>query len=1094
MGFTPVNTLSTAQAATPSAVDPYGPRPQKCPRIAFAGKEGTAPLDGLTPSVGDNGRATTEERKAVGVKKTASRRYVQPLFGTLDRGPAKEKEPRSCLPHLHPAPTISPSKEDFENLEALVASIEKTGREYGIVKVRWVKSTFSRCQFNWNNVPFRLERQMINIAPELEVDLQEKFSKVLQTLLDASATPTALPPCIYEDREVNLYMFHRAVYGRGGFAMIGRLQLWTTVFEDIDVAPVVIRRMGQQLKSYYLRYIMPLDRLLEDNKIPSEMLRRPLAIRLAEPSQNVPPDTIVLPHNIWIGPVDLLLKNQLYTEPLSSPCRASPFLNSTLRQRKTNDWTLNESERQFWELAQTGTAVHYRAKLSQDPSTLPELRFRGDSSERGPESDDSTLKVYNLAYSPWSFFNYMSEDILYDVPQAAVGSPHTCSPWSVSPHPAIQTSLIHYGAPRTWYAVPESAKSQAQSLLHGNLDDPSQLAARGVPVYFIDQHPGEIVFIFPGALTASFEHGGNIVETGFFWPLWFGLNSLPADICSERMIYEIATRAPIPQFSSMRHQIESLHKDLNAGWSQAISLGLDIERHDGKTVVRTASQELRYFFWVQHDSMAYNVSDYSERELKGGRLVAHPQYENMMKQLEERLVLPDYSAIQLLANGRWQIAEFTEAVRTSSIASLRAIAAQLNAKYPQGTDGLKTFSLQRYDDPNKLVREHLMGMPVDIEVERHLNDDILQKLGAVTHGVAAILSVLKKGSVDLDESRAQVANLLEISSSETLCGWAVHYVTFLTRLKAIVEWAAAVNKIFAQHASTSEFELNEVRLLQRSIPDRRLCLTGKGETIRKIIDANQYLLDWRTNLLRSNRNVDNFTRQELEKARDLLAITPLEPHERAEIRTAVQAGEQVLLTGQPDPLKRPRASSALHLIHFSGTLYAAFAELHRWMSENGFVRHLLETAKTQPGRALDIAQRLGPLLHFKVVPDEIPQIVAFMQMQFSRGANMPQDATQYGTGQVAPLDLPQHTSSQPRVPLNYAPQYAYAQQPQNQLQAQFQPQAPQVTIHTPQHTQQPQPQPPQPQPQPQPLQHLQVPLPERIEGRAPENYNIRPQQ
>ncbi|XP_037070415.1 LOW QUALITY PROTEIN: probable lysine-specific demethylase 4B, partial [Pollicipes pollicipes] len=115
----------------------------------------------------------------------------------------------------------------------------------------------------------------------------------------------------------------------------------------------------------------------------------------------------------------------------------------------------------------------------------------------------------------------------------------TTFPWHTEDMDLYSINYLHYGAPKSWYAVPPAhghqlehvAASQFPSveagrcnafLLHKSfLLSPQVLKRHGVPVNKITQEQGDIMITFPYGYHSGYNHGFNCAEsTNFASPRW----------------------------------------------------------------------------------------------------------------------------------------------------------------------------------------------------------------------------------------------------------------------------------------------------------------------------------------------------------------------------------------------------------------------------------------------------------------------------------------------------------------------------------------------------------------------------------------------
>ncbi|KAJ2842084.1 hypothetical protein IWW36_006039, partial [Coemansia brasiliensis] len=102
--------------------------------------------------------------------------------------------------------------------------------------------------------------------------------------------------------------------------------------------------------------------------------------------------------------------------------------------------------------------------------------------------------------------------------------------WHVEDMDLYSINYIHFGEPKSWYAIPIDARSRfemsmqnvfandykncAQFLRHKSfLLSPRFLAAQGIPFNRVVQRAGEIILTFPLGYHAGFNHGFNCAES-----------------------------------------------------------------------------------------------------------------------------------------------------------------------------------------------------------------------------------------------------------------------------------------------------------------------------------------------------------------------------------------------------------------------------------------------------------------------------------------------------------------------------------------------------------------------------------------------------
>jgi histone demethylase JARID1 len=121
-------------------------------------------------------------------------------------------------------------------------------------------------------------------------------------------------------------------------------------------------------------------------------------------------------------------------------------------------------------------------------------------------------------------------------PWFSIGMCFSAFSWHTEDQYAYSIDYMHFGDTKTWYGVPgaDAEKLEAAmkkmapetlNLLSGRLVDtspmlnPRALLKENVPVYAIDQGPGEFVLTFPKAYHSGFNHGVGINQMVQVLPL-----------------------------------------------------------------------------------------------------------------------------------------------------------------------------------------------------------------------------------------------------------------------------------------------------------------------------------------------------------------------------------------------------------------------------------------------------------------------------------------------------------------------------------------------------------------------------------------------
>jgi len=184
------------------------------------------------------------------------------------------------------------------------------------------------------------------------------------------------------------------------------------------------------------------------------------------------------------------------------------------------------------------------------PGETPKVKIEGASAEKLKQCTESLWNLNNIARANGdqvSMLAALKEDIVgVTTPCLEIGSTFSSTTWRREDHQLYSITYNHWGAAKTWYTVPASAAEQLENCFKNLMPDvfednpdalkrlftmlsPNALMAAGVPVYTLEQYPGEYVVTYPGAYYATFNCGLNCTESVNFAPpdwLAFGLESV----------------------------------------------------------------------------------------------------------------------------------------------------------------------------------------------------------------------------------------------------------------------------------------------------------------------------------------------------------------------------------------------------------------------------------------------------------------------------------------------------------------------------------------------------------------------------------------
>lgn len=173
------------------------------------------------------------------------------------------------------------------------------------------------------------------------------------------------------------------------------------------------------------------------------------------------------------------------------------------------------------------------------PRMMKKNEFDGTA---GWKLSNSPWNLQLIARSPGSLTRFMLDDIPgVTSPMIYIGMLFSWFAWHVEDHELHSLNFLHFGSPKTWYAVPAHHALPFEELIRakaygGNLDhlaslsllgektnllSPDVVISTGIPCCRLVQNPGEFVVTFPRAYHIGFSHGFNCGEAANFGtPQW----------------------------------------------------------------------------------------------------------------------------------------------------------------------------------------------------------------------------------------------------------------------------------------------------------------------------------------------------------------------------------------------------------------------------------------------------------------------------------------------------------------------------------------------------------------------------------------------
>ncbi|XP_058834810.1 probable lysine-specific demethylase 4A [Topomyia yanbarensis] len=188
---------------------------------------------------------------------------------------------------------------------------------------------------------------------------------------------------------------------------------------------------------------------------------------------------------------------------------------------------------------------------------------------------DTDVKVWNIN-SLGTILDYVNAD--YNISIAGVNTAYlyfgmwkTTFAWHTEDMDLYSINYLHFGAPKTWYAIPPEHGKKLEKLAERffpanyqeckaflrhkmTLISTQVLKQNGIPFNKITQEPGEIMITFPYGYHAGFNHGFNCAEsTNFATERWIEYGKR-ASVCNCRPdMVKISMETFVRRFQSERY-------------------------------------------------------------------------------------------------------------------------------------------------------------------------------------------------------------------------------------------------------------------------------------------------------------------------------------------------------------------------------------------------------------------------------------------------------------------------------------------------------------------------------------------------------------
>ncbi|KAB0791426.1 hypothetical protein PPYR_03226 [Photinus pyralis] len=157
----------------------------------------------------------------------------------------------------------------------------------------------------------------------------------------------------------------------------------------------------------------------------------------------------------------------------------------------------------------------------------------------------------------------------------------TTFPWHTEDMDLYSINYLHFGAPKTWYAIPPEHGRRLERLANGffpssyqtcqaflrhkmTLISPQILKQYSIPYNKITQEQGEIMITFPYGYHAGFNHGFNCAEsTNFACPRWVEYGKRASQCTCSKDMVKISMDTFVKRFQPDRYE----------KWLQGVDIG-----------------------------------------------------------------------------------------------------------------------------------------------------------------------------------------------------------------------------------------------------------------------------------------------------------------------------------------------------------------------------------------------------------------------------------------------------------------------------------------------------------------------------------------
>ncbi|KAI7869770.1 PLU-1-like protein-domain-containing protein [Spinellus fusiger] len=477
---------------------------------------------------------------------------------------------------LTEAPTFYPTALEFADPMKYIASIQKEGEKYGIIKIVPPAGYSPGFKLNKETFRFRTRLQKLN-SMEGETRANVNYLEQLSNYHISAGTPIHKIPQL-DKRPIDLFKLKKQVAREGGYHTVTSRKKWAEIGRSMDYNRKECTSMSNALKSAYYRFILPYENWLSSYKSGQIELPTP-RLSFTEPSMPRM-KRVALKETVYTMSYDKEEEEEDDEDDLCQVCHEGEEEGDRVVCEGCGDWhcikcltaaggdygfedgdeyslsafqdkckqfkhqwfskkeqirpdsTVSEEdcEDEFWRLVENPhetCQVEYGADLhsTQHGSALGDLQ------------DPWNLNV--IPALPKSLFSHIQADISgMMVPWLYIGMCFSAFCWHNEDHYTYSINYMHWGETKTWYGIPgsdtmkfeESMRKAVPELFEQQPDllfqlvtmlSPGRLLEDNVSVYAVDQRPGQFVVTFPKSYHSGFNHGYNFCEAvNFALPEW----------------------------------------------------------------------------------------------------------------------------------------------------------------------------------------------------------------------------------------------------------------------------------------------------------------------------------------------------------------------------------------------------------------------------------------------------------------------------------------------------------------------------------------------------------------------------------------------